>query len=76
MPLGRRVLYALGVYTGQRKASLYDLTWRHVNFDHGTLASFRTKTGRAQYFVADRGLMALLEAWHTHKGKPGTSYPS
>jgi integrase len=71
IPLARRVLYALAVYTGQRKGSLFALHWKHVDFDHGTLASFKTKTGAAQYFVADRGLMVLLKAWHEHQGKPG-----
>ena len=75
MPLARRVLYAIAVYTGQRKGSLFALHWKHVDFDHGTLASFKTKTGRAQYFVADRGLMAVLEAWHRHLGKPGDDEP-
>jgi integrase len=70
IPLARRVLYALGVYTGQRKGSLFAMQWKHVDAKHGTLASFKTKTGRAQHFVADRGLMALLRAWHLHCGSP------
>jgi integrase len=69
IPLGRRVLYALATYTGQRKGSLYALRWKHADFDHGTLASFKTKTGRAQYFVADRGLMAVLKAWRAEVAK-------
>jgi integrase len=75
IPLARRVLYALAIYTGQRKGSLFALQWKHVDFDHGTLASFKTKTGRAQYFVADRGLMAVLKAWREHQGKPGADEP-
>jgi integrase len=75
IPLPRRVLYALAVFTGQRKGSLFAMRWKHVDVDHGTLASFKTKTGRAQYFVADRGLMALLQAWHEHQGKPGDDVP-
>jgi integrase len=39
------VLYAMAIYTGQRKGSLFALRWKHADFDHGTLASFRTKTG-------------------------------
>ncbi len=66
IPLGRRVLYAIATYTGQRKGSLFALRWKHADFDHGTLASFKTKTKRAQYFVADRGLMTILEAWRAH----------
>lgn len=75
VPIGRRMLYALGIYTGQRKGSLFALKWKHVDFDHGTLASFKTKTGAAQYFVADRGLMALLEAWDVYCGEPGDDEP-
>ncbi len=44
IPLARRVLYALAVYTGQRKGSLFELCWKHADFEHGTLASFKTKT--------------------------------
>jgi len=75
VPLGRRVLYAIATFTGQRKGSLYALRWKHVDFAHGTLASFKTKTGRAQYFVADRGLVEVLAAWHVHKGKPDDEQP-
>ena len=75
IPLARRVLYAVGTYTGQRKGSLFALNWKHADFDHGTLASFKTKTGAAQYFVADRGLMKILEAWHVHLGKPDDDQP-
>lgn len=75
VPLARRVLYALGTYTGQRKASLLAMRWKHVDFTHGTLASFKTKTGRAQYFVGDPGLMAVLEAWHARCGKPPGDSP-
>jgi len=75
VPLGRRVLYAIATYTGQRKGSLFALRWKHVDFDHGTMASFKTKTGRAQYWVADPGLMVVLKAWHAHKGNPAGDNP-
>jgi len=75
IPVARRVYYARATYTGQRKGSLFAQTWKHADFDHGTLASFKTKTGTAQYFVADRGLMTLLEAWYVWCGKPGDSEP-
>jgi integrase len=75
VPLGRRVLYAVATYTGQRKASLYALQWGHVDFQHGTLASFRTKTRRAQYFVADPGLMEVLRLWHEFRDKPAADQP-
>jgi integrase len=39
------------------------------------LASFKTKTGRAQYFVADPGLMTILGDWHEHQGKPEDDQP-
>ena len=70
VPLVRRVFYAVATYTGQRKGSLFALRWKHVDFDHGTLASFKTKTGRAQYFVADPGLMTVLKAWKALRGNP------
>jgi integrase len=75
VPLGRRVLYALGTYTGQRKGSLFAMRSKHVDFAHGTIASFKTKTGRAQYFVADPGLMAILRAWSARRGAPGPDEP-
>jgi integrase len=75
VPLGRRVLYAVATYTGQRKGSLYALQWGHVDFQHGTLASFRTKTRRAQYFVADPGLMDVLRLWHEFRDKPAADQP-
>ena len=33
---------SIAVYTGQRKGSLFALKWKHVDVDHGTLASFKT----------------------------------
>jgi hypothetical protein len=59
----------------KRKGSLYALQWKHVDVKHGTLASFRTKTGRAQYFVGDPGLMTLLKAWRALRGSPGDDDP-
>jgi integrase len=32
VPLARRVLYALAVYTGQRKGSLFAMKWKHADF--------------------------------------------
>ncbi len=75
VPLARRVLFAIGLFTGQRKGSLLAQTWGHVDFDHGTLASFKTKTGRAQYFVADPGLLDVLEGWYLHQGEPEDDEP-
>jgi len=75
VPLGRRVLYSIATYTGQRKGSLFALRWKHVDFDRGTMASFKTKTGRAQYWVADPGLMAILKAWKAHKGTSADDEP-
>jgi integrase len=75
IPLGRRVLYAIGVYTGQRKGSLYALQWKHFDAKHGSLASFKTKTKTAQYFVADPGLAAVLKAWRVYCRNPGGDTP-
>jgi integrase len=45
IPLGRRVLYAVGTYTGQRKGSLFALQWKHADFDHGTSRASRQRPG-------------------------------
>jgi integrase len=45
VPLGRRVLYAIATFTGQRKGSLYALRWKHVDFAHGTLAGIDLSRG-------------------------------
>jgi integrase len=47
IPIARRVLYALAVYTGLRKSSLYALTWDCVDFQHGTLTSVESQDGAA-----------------------------
>jgi integrase len=70
VPIGRRVLYALAVYTGLRKGSLYALTWQGVDFQHRTITSLQSKTGLPQMFEAPESLMALLALWHTHQGAP------
>ena len=51
------------------------MLWKHVDFAHGTLASFKTKTGPAQYFVADPWLMTLLKAWYVFRGEPFDDEP-
>lgn len=50
VPLGRRVLYALAVYTGLRKSSLLALCWSAVDWQNGMLLSRVSKTGIAQMF--------------------------
>lgn len=63
VPVERRVLYALAVYTGLRKQSLYALTWYMVDFGHGTLTSLVSKTGLAQMFEVSSGVQWMLRRW-------------
>jgi integrase len=70
VPVGRRVLYALAVYTGLRKGSLYALTWGGVDFQHGTLTSLHSKTGLPQLFEIPADLLDLLRLWHAYQGRP------
>ncbi len=75
IPLGRRVLYALAVWTGLRKGSLLALRWRDVDLTHGTLAALVTKTDVPQMFEIGADLVRLLEAWRAHRGKPDAAAP-
>lgn len=75
VPIERRVLYALAVFTGLRKGSLYALKWSGVDFHHRTLTSLHSKTGLPQLFEVHATLMALLEAWHRHRGQPDDDSP-
>jgi integrase len=70
VPIGRRVLYALAVYTGLRTGSLYALTWAGVDFDHGTLTSLHSKTGLPQLFEIPATLLDLLARWFEFQGRP------
>ncbi|HMJ12685.1 MAG TPA: tyrosine-type recombinase/integrase [Polyangiaceae bacterium] len=71
----RRVLYALAVYTGLRKGSLYALKWCDVDFQHRTLTSLKSKTGLPQLFEVPETLTDLLKAWHTYNGGPKGHLP-
>jgi integrase len=71
VPEGRRVLYALAVYTGLRKGSLYRLKWRDIDFENGTLSVLKTKTGAPAFFAVDASLVFLLRLWHERCGRPG-----
>jgi integrase len=75
VPIERRMLYALAVYTGLRKGSLYALTWAGVDFEHRTLASLKSKTGLPQLFEIPQSLAELLAAWFEHLGRPGPKSP-
>lgn len=70
VPIARRVLYAVAVYTGLRRSSLYALDWRGVDFHHRTLTSLKSKTGLPQMFEIGHGLVELLERWHIVRGRP------
>ncbi len=70
VPLGRRVLYALAVYTGLRKSSLLALCWSAVDWQNGMLLSRVSKTGIAQMFEIPRGLVWVLRRWYELSGRP------
>jgi len=81
IPLGRRVLYAVAVYTGLRKGSLYSLRWKGIDFEHGTISALRVKGkrrdgdggdagGRPIFSRGDPSLMVLLRAWWIRCGRP------
>ncbi len=70
VPIARRVLYALAVYTGLRKGSFYALQWSGIDFSNGTLTSLVSKTGLPLLFEIGHGLPALLDRWHAYQGRP------
>jgi len=70
VPMGRRVLYALAVYTGLRKGSLLALTWGGIDFENGTLTSLRSKTGLPQLFEIPESLLDVLSRWFERCGRP------
>lgn len=70
VPLGRRVLYALAVYLGLRRSSLYALRWSGFDAAHRALLSKISKTGLAQYVAIDAGLVWVLSRWRMHLGDP------
>jgi len=85
IPIGRRVLYAVAVYTGLRKGSLYSLRWKGIDFDHGTISALRVKgkkrddhaeeCGRPIFSRGDPSLMKLLRGWWLRCGRPGPEKP-
>ena len=75
IPLGRRVFYAIAVYTGLRKSSLYALRWHAIGLDTRTLLSQVSKNGVPQYFEIPAGLVWILRAWHMHCGRPAQDKP-
>ena len=70
VPVGRRMLYALAVYTGLRKSSLYALTWGDLDFEHGTLMSLKSKNDLPQMFQVFPCLTTLLASWFDYQGRP------
>jgi integrase len=73
IPLGRRVLYAIAVYTGLRKSSLLALAWKAVDFDNRTLLSRVSKNGIAQLFEIPVGLVWVLRMWYVVSESPDRS---
>ncbi len=75
VPIGRRVLYALAVYTGLRKSSLFALTWDRLDVKNGTILSTVSKTGIAQMFEIPAGLLWVLRRWRVVLGARAASSP-
>jgi len=68
----RKILYALGCYTGLRKGSLFALMRSCVDKDHDVLLSTHSKTGLTQYFEIDAGLAHVIRRWIiVTSGAPG-----
>lgn len=77
VPLARRVYYAMGCYTGLRKASLKAFTWAALDFQHNTVMSLVSKTDVAQIFAQSdpmlpglQSLMVVLARYEQHMGFP------
>lgn len=75
IPLGRRVLYALAIYTGLRRGSLFAIRWSGIDFKHGTLTSIESKNDLAQMFDMAPMPPELLKAWYEHCGRPDATTP-
>lgn len=82
VPIARRVYYALGCYTGLRKASLRAFVWNSIDFQHKTITSLVSKTDFPQMFAqADAqltglsSLITLLERYHQLQGFPAGDAP-
>lgn len=63
--IARRVYYAMGTYTGLRKASLNALRWGSIDFEHKTIVSLVSKNDEPQMFAQSDphllGLSSLIE---------------
>jgi integrase len=80
--LVHRIYYAIGVYTGLRKAALKALTWGSVNFKHASFRSLVSKTDVPQMFSQSdpmipglRSLIGLLALYREHLGDPADDRP-
>lgn len=70
IPIGRRVHYALGCYTGLRKSSLAPLTWADIDFTHSTITALVVKNMIPLMFELQPDVLALLQAWYERCSKP------
>jgi integrase len=75
VPLSRRVLYALAVYTGLRRGSIAALRWSGADLAHRTLTSLESKTGLPQLFEIRADLVDVLSRWHEAAGGPAPAEP-
>lgn len=76
VPVGRRVLYAMAIYTGLREGSLLALTWADIDREHGTIRVLETKTGRPLLFAQRdplipglQSVLAVLDRWRELSGR-------
>lgn len=76
IPPGRRVLYALGAYTGLRLGSLLALRWADVDTTHGTITVLKTKTDLPQIFAQRdpsmpglASVLVVLARWREQCGR-------
>lgn len=76
VPLPRRVLYAIAVYSGFRKESLLALTWKNFDAANRVLVTMMTKSKRACFAEGEPApLFPFLSAWREHLGNPDDSKP-
>lgn len=78
IPIARRVYYAIGAYTGLRKASLRAFTWDSIDFEHKTIISLVSKTeehlGPQMFAQSDPqlpGLCSLIEVLRRYRELQG-----
>jgi integrase len=75
VPFERKVFYALAVYTGLRKSTIYSLVWKDFDTKHGTLLALVVKNGVPQLFELQPVIVRLLRQWHKLTPRPEPDDP-